>query len=136
MAKKVIAKKKAKIDPNIVRQVDEFKERSKIRFKIAKAAYDAQDAKTRQVIESIQSQLLLGASGVIRVYSDGKRQESVAVKVDMEYVEHNTLYVATEILKDLAMMDVKVANYKFPDVYCAECGEKIQKKKPKSKGRK
>jgi hypothetical protein len=136
VANPVAKKKKKKVDPRIVEQIDEYKERSAIRLKIAKAAYDAQDQKTRQVIESIQNQLLVGASGVIRVFPTGKRNESIAVKVDMEYVENNTLYVATEILKDLALMDVKVANYKFPTVFCAECGDKIPKKKPKSKGKK
>src|ERR1041385_3474908 len=97
---KPIPKKKKKLDPRIVEQVDEYKRRSEIRYKIAKAAYDAQDEKTKIVIRAIMDQLLIGASGTIRVFPDGKKT-SVAVKVDFEYVENNTLYVATEILKDL-----------------------------------
>lgn len=126
--------KKKNANAQVVQQIDEFKERSVIRYRIAKAAYDAQDAKTKRVILSIQDQLKLGASGTVRVFPDGNT--SVAVKVDFEYVDYNTLYVATEIMKDLALMDVKVANYTFPTVYCAECGEKIQKKKPRAKARK
>lgn len=129
---KPIPKKKKKMNPAIVQQVDEFKKRSEIRYRIAKAAYDAQDIKTREVIETIRDQLLIGASGTIRVFPSGGKT-SVAVKVEMEYIEYNTLYIATEILKDLAMLDVKVASYKFPDVYCAECGDKIQKSKKKGK---
>jgi hypothetical protein len=129
-------KKKSKLNRQVIAQVDDFKRRSEIRFEIANEAYRAQDAKTRQVIDSIQNQLLIGATGTIRVYPDGVTGPSVPMKVDFEYVEYNTLYVATEILKDLALMDVKIANYKFPQVYCTDCGEKIAKKKPKAKGRK
>lgn len=131
-----MAVKKVKADAQIVRQIDEFKERSEIRYRIAKAAYDAQDQKTQRVIRSIQDQLLVGATGTIRVFPDGTGGHSVAVKVEFEYVEYNTLYVATEILKDLAMMDVQVANYTFPTVYCADCGKKIPKKKPRAKVKK
>ena len=129
-------KKKAKTNLRVQEQVDEYQRRSEIRFEIANTAYRAQDAKTRQVIDQIQNQLLIGATGTIRVWPDGVRGQSIAVKVEFEYVEFNALYVATEILKDLALMDVQVANYKFPAVYCTDCGERIPKKKPKAKGRK
>jgi len=119
-------KKKATVRSTVQKQVDEFKERSEIRQRIASAAYNAQDAKTRAVIDSMMDHLLLGASGTIKV-SDGN--EIIPVQVDMEYVEFNALYVATEILKDLALMDVKVANYKFPDVYCVECGDQLMRTK-------
>lgn len=126
---KPIPKKKAKVDAAVAEQVEEYKRLSEKRFEIANAAYRAQDEKTRAVLNAIQDQLLVGASGTIRVYVGGK--DAIAVPVDMEYVEYNTLYVATEILKDLALLDVKVANYKFPDVFCVECGDKLKKKKKK-----
>jgi len=122
------AKKKVSVNAQVQEQVKQFEERAEIRQRVASAAYNAQDAKTKAVIDSIMDQLLLGASGTIRI-SLGK--ETVAAKVDMEYVEFNAMYVATEILKDLALMDVKVANYKFPAVYCVECGDKLLTKKKK-----
>jgi hypothetical protein len=122
------AKKKISVNAQVQEQVKQFEERSEIRQRVASVAYNAQDAKTKAVIDSIMDQLLLGASGTIRIFV-GK--QSVAAKVDMEYVEFNAMYVATEILKDLALMDVKVANYKFPSVYCVECGDKLLTKKKK-----
>jgi hypothetical protein len=43
------------------------------------------------------------------------------------------MYVATEILKDLALFEIKVANYKFPDINCSNCGAEIEKTRPKKK---
>jgi hypothetical protein len=39
------------------------------------------------------------------------------------------MYVATEIVKDMAQMDVQVANFEFPPKLCAECGDEIKPKK-------
>ena len=129
MAKKKV-QKKSKLDKLVAEQVAEYQAASERRFEIANEAYRAQDEKTRKIIDTIQEQLMIGASGTIRVYAG---TEALAVKVDMEYVEYNTLYVATEILKDLAIFDVKIANYRFPEVYCVECGTKIGRNVMKKK---
>jgi len=130
MAKPVVKKKKASSDVDA--QVKLFKEASERRFEIANEAYAAQDQKTKAVLDAMVSQLMIGASGTISVRSG---TTSVPVEVGIDYVEYNALYVATEILKHLAMMDIRVANYKFPTVYCAECTEKIIRPK-KKKGNK
>lgn len=70
--------------------------------------------------------LCVNANGVVRVYYEGNRREGgVAVTVDMEYIEMNAFYMAIEILKDLAMMDVRVDKFKYPESFCAECGVKL-----------
>ena len=135
MAKTIIKKKKkpiarAKLEKLIAEKVEEFQEASERRLEIANESYRAQDEKTRLVIDAIQEYLMQGASGTIRVYVGS---EAFAATVDMEYVEYNTLYVATEILKDLALLDVKIANYTFPKGICTECGAKVKAKKKKVK---
>jgi hypothetical protein len=135
VAKTIIKKKKkpiarAKLEKLIAEKVEEFQEASERRLEIANESYRAQDEKTRLVIDAIQEYLMQGASGTIRVYVGS---EAFAATVDMEYVEYNTLYVATEILKDLALLDVKIANYAFPKGICTECGAKVKAKKKKVK---
>jgi hypothetical protein len=131
-----VAKKIPSRDPSWVKeQVEEFKRRTEIRARLALTAFEAQDMKTQEVLERIRDNLVIGATGEIRVYKAGKRTESATVQVELKLIEDNALWMATEILKDLAMMDIKVAGYKFPDVYCAECGTKLHKPK-KKKGRK
>lgn len=63
---------------------------------IAVASYEAQDSETQDVMDRI-----------------------------MERIGADNLFTATEILKDMAQMDVQVANYKFPPL-CVECGTEIK----------
>lgn len=127
--------KKKKGNTSVQQALADWKKKSEIRGRLAIDAFNAQPEKAQMALERIRDNLMLGATGAVRVYPDGKKQQSVLCDVEMEYVEHNALWIATEILKDLAMMDIRVANYKFPEVYCAECGEKIQKPKKKAKGK-
>jgi hypothetical protein len=110
----------------IEEQVEIFKRATKARHELAQEAFFAQDTETREVISRIQRMLCVNATGVIRVWKSGnKREQSTLVQVEMSYIEMNALYMAIEILKDLAMMDVRVANFKFPESFCAECGVKL-----------
>lgn len=111
---------------HVRKALDEWKELVKFRERIAREAYDFQDDKTQGVLDRIRDRLVISANGLVQV--GGFR-----VKVDLQYIEANALYVATEILKDLAMMDVKVATYKFPPTFCAECGAEIKPRKRRKK---
>lgn len=88
----------------------------------------AQDTATRQAMDRIRDRLVIGANGLLRVNGH-------VVQVELQYIEHNAMYVATEIFKDLALLGIKVANYKFPEVYCAECGAEIAKLKTSKRKR-
>lgn len=123
MMSKPIAKKKkhdgqAEAEALVKQQIE-------TRHKIAMTALEAQDDETRAVLWAIVDRLRLAANGTVRVYPNGKRGDSYAVPISQEYQDYNLLFVATEILKDLALLDVRVANYEMPLVYCAECGERI-----------
>jgi len=117
----------------IAEQLKLFEEHTKARSKIAKAAYEAQDEETKEALDLLRSRVATMSSGYIRIFPNGKRNPSIAVPIAWELAEQNILFIATEILKDLALMDIQVANYQFPKVYCAECGDKLTPRKKKRK---
>lgn len=138
MARKPPVKKKAKATarrkskpesaglPRAVReQIKQWKEISLARGRLAQEAFDHQDAETQAVLSRVRDRLLLGANGIVR-FTDEKGR-TFHHKVEMEYLGHNAMFIATEILKDLALMDVRVAHYEFPLTLCAECNERIAK---------
>lgn len=140
---KTIAKKKkpangkTKMPKEVVKQVEIFKRATQARYDLARQAFDSQDEDTQNVITRIQKMLCVNANGIIRVYVDGqKRNKSYTVTVEMDYIEMNAFYMAIEILKDLAMMDVKVAGFKFPESNCSECGVKLNDRGKGKKKRK
>jgi hypothetical protein len=126
---KPIPSKKPKRDKKVEEALALFEKATKARYRIAKAAYDAQDKETKNAIDSIRDRLTSIATGTVRVFPDGKRNPSVTAQISTELVDANTLFIATEIIKDLAFMDIRIANYSFPTVYCAECGDKLTPKK-------
>lgn len=129
---KPIKKAKVKELAKVEGPMEIFKRQTEARRKIAQAAYDAQDRDTRAVIDAICDRLSVISTGNAVVYPEGKgNSPGVLVRVPAELTDANILFFATEILKDLAMMDVRVANYEFPTVYCAECQEKLTTKKRK-----
>ena len=107
-------------------EVEQFVEFTKTRAKMAQVAYDAQDKQTQRVLDLIRDRLIVGANGLIRISPNGAKGETYAIHVGMDVLKANALWVATEILKDLALFDFKVANYEFPDVYCAACGTALK----------
>jgi hypothetical protein len=137
MARKPIPKK-AKRNKEVEKQVEIFKRATQARYDLARQAFDEQDDDTQEVITRIQKMLCVNANGIVRVWlkGDKRREASVTVTVDMDYVEMNAFYMAIEILKDLAMMDVRIANFKFPESFCAECGVKLNDRGKGKKKRK
>ena len=122
-------------DPPIQAAVDEWKAITEVRYELAKEAYDFQDEKTQALLDRIVNRLRVGASGYITVRVDPKHGGSVPVKIDQDYLDYNLLYVATEILKDLAMFDIKIGTYKLPPTLCVSCGAEIAAEPAPSKGR-
>ena len=128
---KPIPKRKTKLDKQIEEQLEIFYAACEARYRIATAALDAQDERTQEAIRMIRDRLSVLATGTIRVFPDGKRNPGHTVQISQVYVDQNLLYIATEIVKDLAFMDIRVENYNFPKVYCAECGDKLTKVRKK-----
>jgi len=124
-----VKKSKAGLNSKIEEQLEIFRRQTEARGRIAEAAYEAQDKQTKNAIDSIRDRLSIIATGNVLVYPDGKRNPGVSVQISTELVDHNILFFATEIVKDLAMMDIRIENYEFPTVYCAECQEKLTTKK-------
>jgi hypothetical protein len=114
-------------------EIRKFKELAQHRFKMAKAAYDYQDEETRHAISVIRDRLVLGSNGVVRISPRGANGESYSISVEVEFIEMNALFVATEVVKDLALFDIKLANYKFPPAFCAECGVSLKPSKKEKK---
>ena len=117
------------------KQLELFKASTEARHRLALDVFNHQDSDTQEVIERIQDRLMIGANGVIRVYPNGKQQRSVILDVGLDYMTMNALYVAVEILKDLALMDVQIAQFQFPTSVCAECGVKLNEPRKKRRRR-
>lgn len=129
-SKKISKKaKRSKRERIIAEAIEVFKVQTEARYRLARAAFDSQDEETQAVILAIIDRLRLGAAGVVKVFPGGKRNEAVTVPMEQKYQDFNLMFIATEILKDLALMDVRVATYEIPKTHCAECGVKIKRKK-------
>jgi hypothetical protein len=120
-------------DKQVREAVDDFYAMCEIRYDIAKAAYDAQSTDTQEVLDRIRDRLRLAVTGFITVTINPPHSGQVPVKVEQKYIDYNLMYVATEILKDLALFGVQVADYNFPPINCVNCGAEIEKTRPKKK---
>jgi hypothetical protein len=128
---KKIPQRKPKRDEAVARQLELFEAATKSRYRIATAAFEAQDEKTKEAIRMIRDRLSVIATGTIRVFPNGRQNPGVTVTIGQEFVDQNLLYIATEIVKDLAFMDIRVENYEFPKVYCSDCGDKLTTRRKK-----
>lgn len=91
-----------------------------VKAELAQEVYDAQDAKTKTAINMIQSKLRqLVTDTIILTLENGGKAEA---QITAEDLEQNVLWLAVEIVKDLAIVGVQVANFKFPTKSCAICG--------------
>lgn len=121
-------------DARVQEAVEEFRAMTEVRYDLAKAAYDHQDKETQKVINRMVDRLRLGATGYIEVRVNPPHGSIVPVKIEQQYLDFNLLYVACEILKDLAMFDIRVGTYEFPPSICAMCGAEMTKEQPRKKG--
>lgn len=120
-------------EKQIAEAIEEFALMCEVRYEIAKAAFDFQDDETKEVLSRIRDRLRLAVTGYISVQVNPPHSGTVPVKIEPKYIDMNLLYVATEILKDLALFGIRVANYKFPDMHCSNCGVEIAKTRPKKR---
>jgi hypothetical protein len=92
---------------------------------MAKDAYDLQDEETQAAIDRIVCTLQSYVTGFLNVKVAGASY--VPVKIDNEYIGYNLLYLAVEVAKDLALLNIRVANFTFPPVLCVVCGADAKK---------
>jgi hypothetical protein len=98
--------------------LDEYKKIIDARLRIATSTYEAQDDLTKEVIDRIRDRLRIAATGVVMI--NGK-----PFKLDPQWIDFNLLFLACEILNDLYINGIKVANFKPSALYCAECRKEI-----------
>ena len=106
-------------------KLDEFMKASGELHALATKTYEAQDMETREAIERIQD--VVTAMFRKRFYVAKTRTGERAIR-DLPNEIHSklTFYIAVEIVKDLGLMDIRVANFKFTKD-CAVCGKKVKK---------
>lgn len=118
------------IDQRLDQELAVFQEQSKARAKIAKRLYDVQDGETKEALDSMVERIVSISRGIAAFKIKGKKY---AAEVSVESTKNNALYLATEILKDLAMLDIRVANFRFNPKFCASCGKQMKAVKKKGK---
>lgn len=118
--------------------VEEFYTVSEMKYEIAKAAYEAQDDDTRDMIDQLVKVLNMHATGYITVQLDPPHGGAVPVKIEKRYVDFNTLYIVMDMLSALALFDIRVGKYVFPASHCAQCQAELipeRKTRPKARNR-
>ena len=107
-------KKARPIEPELQR----YREIIESRYNIAKQIYEAQDSLTQEVIDRIRDRLVIASTGVVSV--NGK-----PYKLEQQYIDFNIWFIAVEILSDLLLTGIQVANFKYEPSLCVECKRKI-----------
>jgi len=105
--------------------IEQYNSVAEIKYELAKAAYDAQNRATRRAIDRIVDTLRVYATGYINVQLQPPEGALVPVKVDNTYLGYNLLWLAIEIAKDLAFLDIRLADFRFPEALCAKCGAEL-----------
>lgn len=116
--KKVKAVSESEIDA-VLQSLDADAEN---RHNKARAFFEAQDPETREAIERVASCLQRIARRQIAV---GRGTARTVVSLTDDTIVGNAFYMAVECFKDLAQMDVKVANFTFPKL-CMVCGKVVK----------
>lgn len=122
----------AKLKELVAAQMAVFTADAKARYEKARRGYVKQSDDTQDALDRMTALLVRIARKHMWV-SVGKREDRVVIQIPEETIYHNMFYMASEILKDLATFDVRVADYTFPADVCVECGKEIKPTKKKKK---
>lgn len=132
-------KKKSKVvSPEKLRELaDEsmaiFTTDAKARYDKAHKLYEEQDDATQDALDRMTTLLCRIARRNMWV-SAGEKSNRLVLQIPEQTIYHNMFYMSVEIVKDLALFDVKIAGFKFSDNLCVECYKNIKPKRPKKKG--
>lgn len=91
---------------------EEFEAVTEYQHELATEAYKAQDAETRIAIDKLVH--------VLKQYSTGSKLNTSADMIDKAL-----FVVAVEVVKDLALLDLRVEGFVFPQDACVKCGEEV-----------
>lgn len=105
-----------------------FVSEAEARYKKARRVYEIQDDETQDALDRMVTLLCRIARKNMWV-GVGKHEDRVVLTIPEETIYHNMFYMANEILKDLALFDIRVADYTFPANLCVECGVEVKPKK-------
>lgn len=125
-------KKPLTLMQRVDREVEIFREQTESRAKVAQRLYDSQDTETRGAIDAMAERIVSVSRGLLSVTPNGSK-DAVVVTLSTDLIQKNAFYLATEIVRDLAMFDVRVANFRFDPKLCAQCGVPLSKTKKKVK---
>lgn len=125
-------KKPLTLMQRVDREVEIFREQTESRAKVAQRLYDSQDTETRGAIDAMAERIVSVSRGLLSVTPNGSK-DAVVVTLSTDLIQKNAFYLATEIVRDLAMFDVRVANFRFDPKLCAQCGAPLSKTKKKVK---
>lgn len=118
------------IDPQLKSVLEEFQAVSLVKHEMFEDAYKLQDTQTKRVIDRIV--------GVLQTYATGHITATVnntvyPIKIGNEYLGYNLAWLALEVVKDLAICDIRVASFKFPESLCIKCGDVVIPERKKGK---
>jgi len=99
--------------------VEMFEAVAEVKAELANAVLEAQDAKTKALILIVASSLRSRLSDGIKVKVGRSHIDAMARG---KAIESTVLWMATELVKDLALVGLQVGNFQFPSDVCAICG--------------
>lgn len=129
-----MARKKAPLtyEQRVEQALEIFGQETEARYKVAKRAYDQQDNTTREAFDFMVDRIVeISRDEIVVKPIEDKR--ALRVKITPDLIRKNALYMATEICKDLALLDIRVENYEFVPNVCTECAVEIKPSKKKKK---
>lgn len=111
----------AKLDALADAAMEKFTAEVVARHDAAHEIYAKQDSQTQDAIERIQDIML--RIGRKRMWiSVGGREDRVVRDIPQAVQARIAWYIAVQIVKDLAVMDIRIEDYKHPAGNCAMCG--------------
>jgi hypothetical protein len=99
----------------IAAALEQYELVTEVKHEVALETFETQDAKTRKLIERI--------ADVLRTYATGSvTLEGEDVVLTEECLTQSLLVLAVEVAKDLALLDIQVGEFAFPQGQCVKCG--------------
>jgi hypothetical protein len=104
-----------------------FQEIADTKYALARGMYDGQDGETKEALDRIHDVVRSVFRNQLWI-AKTRTGERKVFTTDAETQGKFTFYVAMEIAKDLALMDIRVGNFTFTKD-CVECGKPVKGKK-------